>query len=279
MIAWGVAWPFGKNISNSLPIHVLVFWRFVVTFFSIFPLMLLFRISFHLANWRDYAGVIIGGFLYCLYNLFFFRGLDLGLAGAGGVLVTTLNPVVTYLLVASIEKRKFSFVQIIGLAVGVLGGAFILDVPSLDWSLFFSSGNAYFLLCAFSWAILSINSQKMGKSISPIAFSFYVYLSGSFIELILSYNDPQFWNILHMTQDFWISLIYISSVSTAFGTTVYFFAATRLGSQTASSFIFLVPVSAYLSSMLMFGEKMQWNVILGGILATFSVIIINRKAI
>lgn len=277
MITWGLAWPFGKIIANSLPIHVLVFWRFVVTFLSILPLMFLFRVSFRLETWRDKVGVILGGILYGIYNYFFFKGLDLGLAGAGGVLVTTLNPVVTYLMVALLEKRQFSLVQMIGLLVGIVGGSCIIKVWSLDYEVFFSSGNAFFLLCAITWAILSINSQKMGKTISPIAFSFYVYLTGSIIEFLLSFQDPSFFNIQNMTKEFWISMLYISSISTAFGTTVYFFAATKLGSQTASSFIFLVPVSAYLSSFIAFGEDLQWNVILGGTLATLSVFIINQK--
>ena len=76
---------------------------------------------------------------------------------------------------------------------------------------------------------------------------------------------------------FWWNLFYLASISTSFGTTIYFIASSRLGSAKASSFIFLVPASAMLSSWGILGEKPEWTTISGGLLAISAVYLLNRK--
>lgn len=277
MVSWGLAWPFGKILAGTMPLHVLLFWRFFITTIFTFPYLLFFKIPIRLPSKKDVKLVFLGGLIYSIYNAFFFEALLRGLPGAGGVLVTTLNPVMTYFLVSMIFRQKILAFQWFGLALGILGGAFILKVWQLEIENLFISGNIFFLLCSISWAILSLVSQKAGESISPIAFSFYVALFSTFIELPFAISDSKFLSIIDQGNRFWISMFYVTAISTAFGTTIYYFAATKLGSNQASSFIFLVPTSAYVSSYFLFGEDFQWNIILGGFLAIFSVIWINKK--
>ncbi|XDD54433.1 DMT family transporter [Leptospira sp. WS4.C2] len=277
MVSWGISWPIGKMIAGTVPISVLVFWRFFATFLSVIPLLLVMRLPFKLKTGKDYWNVLIGGIIYTFYNQFFFMGLKNGLPGAGGVLVTTLNPIVTFFIVVLVQKKRISKRQVIGLFFGFIGGLVILQVWKISIDYLLLSGNLFFLLCSFVWATLSLNSQSTGKSMSPITYSFYVYAVGSVIEFLFCFNDPSFWKVWSMGFDFWASIFYLTVISTTFGTTVYFYAATRLGSEIASSFIFIVPLSAYLSSFLILDEVVQIPVIIGGSLAILAVYLINSK--
>lgn len=277
MVSWGISWPIGKMIAGTVPISVLVFWRFLATFLSVIPLLIVMRIPFKLKTGKDYWNVLIGGIIYTFYNQFFFMGLKNGLPGAGGVLVTTLNPIVTFFIVVLVQKKRISKRQVIGLFFGFIGGLVILQVWKISIDYLLLSGNLFFLLCSFVWATLSLNSQSTGKSMSPITYSFYVYAVGSIIEFLFCFNDPSFWKVWDMGFDFWASIFYLTVISTTFGTTVYFYAATRLGSEIASSFIFIVPLSAYLSSFLILDEVVQIPVIIGGSLAILAVYLINSK--
>lgn len=277
MVSWGISWPIGKMIAGTVPISVLVFWRFFATFLSVIPLLLVMRLPFKLKTGKDYWNVLIGGIIYTFYNQFFFMGLKNGLPGAGGVLVTTLNPIVTFFIVVLVQKKRISKRQVIGLFFGFIGGLVILQVWKISIDYLLLSGNLFFLLCSFVWATLSLNSQSTGKSMSPITYSFYVYAVGSVIEFLFCFNDPSFWKVWSMGFDFWASIFYLTVISTTFGTTVYFYAAIRLGSEIASSFIFIVPLSAYLSSFLILDEVVQIPVIIGGSLAILAVYLINSK--
>ena len=61
-----------------------------------------------------------------VYNYFYFRGTQLGLAGAGGVIVTTLNPIITSLLAVIIFKDILKLKDVWGAVLGLTGGAFII---------------------------------------------------------------------------------------------------------------------------------------------------------
>lgn len=277
MVSWGISWPIGKLIAGMVPISVLVFWRFLATFLSVIPLLLVMRLPIRLKTGKDYWNVLVGGIIYTLYNQLFFLGLKNGLPGAGGVLVTTLNPIVTFFIVFLVQKKSISKRQVIGLFFGFIGGLVILQVWKISVDYLLLSGNLFFLMCSFVWAILSLNSQKTGKSMSPITYSFYVYGIGSILELVFCWSDPSFWKVWEFGTFFWLSIFYLTVISTTFGTTVYFYAATRLGSDIASSFIFIVPLSAYLSSFLILEEVIQIPVIVGGCLAMLAVYLINSK--
>ena len=42
-----------------------------------------------------------------LYNINYFKGTQIGLAGLGGVIVPTLSPILTYLLTLLLRVEKF----------------------------------------------------------------------------------------------------------------------------------------------------------------------------
>ena len=80
---------------------------------------------------------------FLLYNYFFFTATNLGLAGTGGVLVTTTNPIITMVLMSIINKNKLSSNELIGIIFGVIGGGLIIDVWNLGFLQIFNNGNIF----------------------------------------------------------------------------------------------------------------------------------------
>lgn len=78
---------------------------------------------------------------------------------------------------------------------------------------------------------------------------------------------------------FWLNLILLSIGAQVFGTTVYFIATTKLGPSKASSFIFIVPITAPIFSMIFIGEKLEISTIIGGIMTMTAVYLINKEKI
>ena len=54
-------------------------------------------------------------------------GTHYSYAGKGAVLVTSLNPILTFIIMTVIVK-KINFKEIFGITVGLLGGLIIMDV-------------------------------------------------------------------------------------------------------------------------------------------------------
>ncbi len=256
--------------------NVIIFWRFLATALSLLPVVFWKKGFFRLPNYKVLFQITIGGVLYTIYNQFFLLGLKNGLAGAGGVLVTTMNPIFTYVFVHSFQKKLPSAREGIGLLLGLFGGCILLRLWELDLDSLFRSGNIFFLLCAFSWALLSINSHSTGQTISPLVYSFYVFAIGTILDLFLAFPYGVE-NALSSGPYFWFHIFYLSVIATTFGTTVYFFASTQLGSKVASSFIFLVPVTALLGSWIFLDESPNITTMIGGTSAVLAVFLLNRN--
>lgn len=273
MTAWGASWTSGKLVAPMAPPEVLIFWRFLFTFISYIPVMFIFKKSLRISR-ASLFKIILGSIFIVSYNKFFFTGLRYGFAGAGGVLVTTMNPILTFLFTLIIFRRAITSRAIVGLIVGFLGAFILLEAWTISLQKLLLSGNAYFLLASASWACLTLTSEKSQENMSLLVFSFYVFAFAAFMDLFLALPYGVF-DVADKNWVFWLNVLYLSVFATTFATTIYFAASSRLGSQKASSFIFLVPLSTVLISWFILGEVLRLNTIIGGIIAISAVYIIN----
>ena len=273
MMIWGISWPVSKILSKEANYDTILFWRFFITTIIYLPVLFITKQKPNLSKNSVYS-ILKGTVAIIIYNILFFSGVTEGLPGLGGVLTTSLNPLFNFLIVAIITKNKISGLKLFGLFTGFIGGMIILQVWKFTPSELLKGANTYFILASITWAFLSIFTASSKDSISAISYGFFIHLVASIFFLLQGYKDIHFTNF---SNTFWYSILYVSGISTVFGTTMYFYASTKLGSAQASSFIFLVPVSALLSSWFLLKELPQTTTIIGGLLAILAVYKINRK--
>jgi drug/metabolite transporter (DMT)-like permease len=212
-----------------------------------------------------------------VYTSLFFRGLQTGKAGAGGVLVTVLNPIVAYGLTIAIARRHPGRKELFGLLLGLLAGVVLLKLPA-EASHIFDSGNVYFLLAAFCWAVLSIITSKASRYGSSVAFSFWMYGISTVLVFIFTSTGAITETIQRGDVLFWSNMFFSSSITTSLATTFYFFATAKVGAEKASSFIFMVPFSAALGSWVLLDEVPGIHTIIGGLLGIAAVYVLNKKS-
>ncbi len=275
MVLWGGSWVSGKIAATSFPPMLMIFWRYALTTVSFIPMVFLFRQSLKVSR-RSFLLLVASGLVLFGYSIFYFSGLVNGLAGAGGVVVTGLSPLLTFLLVLLIQRVPIRPLQSAGLAVGVIGALTMLRVWNFSVSELLSGGNLYFLGAALLWAALTVLSGKIQQKVHFIVYSFYLYAIVTVLSLSFTLLDGTL-ALTPVTAPFWLNALYLSIVSSSLAGTVYFVCTMRLGSRTASSFMYLVPVSALLFSYLILGEIPPWSTVTGGALAVAAVYIINRS--
>jgi len=275
MFCWGLSWTSGKVISQYADGGTVALYRFCVTFVSMIFVVWVLKINITVVR-QGWLHLIISAVLISFYSYLFFQGLTLGKAGAAGVLVTILNPVISYAIMLIMQKRLPNKKESLGLALGLLAGVVLLKLWT-NWEMVFDAGNSYFLLASLTWAILSIFTSKSSKYGSPVAFSFWMYGIGSLLLFLLldKSNILSLWGRTDYV--FWGNMIFSATITTAFATTFYFVATSKIGASKASSFIFLVPFSATLGSWIFLSEVPIWNTIVGGCLGVGAVYVLNKK--
>ncbi len=275
MLFWGLSWPFSKIIAGDSPHRVILFWRFLITIISFVPVLLYLKVRLTF-NWRAIGWILAGSFFYTAYNELFFLGLELGNPGAGGVLVTTLNPVITAILF-SLFVRKFPGMRTMqGIILGITGAALLLKVWSLSSEFLWISGNFYFIIAAVSWSMVSLITKASARFMPVLGFTYFTYLLSFLWEWILVQKENP-WLALRLGGEFWSVVAYLALISTAFSTTIFFVGSSKLGPVRAGAFLFLVPVTALLGSFLLFGENLNWNNLLGAVIAVRAVYLINTE--
>jgi drug/metabolite transporter (DMT)-like permease len=274
MVSWGISWTSAKIMGQYIDATTAIFYRFLFSTISFFPIFPLLKLNFSFKE-IPLKMVAICSAILGLYNYYFFTGTNIGLAGIGGVLVTTTNPLVTMVLMAIIGKRYLTKRELFGITLGMLGGCFIINIWQLGWTQIFQSGNIYFILCATIWAVLTI---LISKTISPsqsIHFTFLMYV-GTTIMAFPFISTSNVMAIFSFDSIFWIHFFIVSVGALTFGTTTYFVASQKLGPEKSSSYIFTVPVSALLTSMILLQETLDLFTFIGCVLTICAVIIINR---
>lgn len=273
MVIWAGSWTSGKLIANAADPKLTQFWRFVFSAASIAPIIPLlgerFRISLRELLWAGLGAVVI-----TLYTFMFFIGLKTGYAGAAGVLVTSMNPIFTYALTRVILRHQLTPRDGVGLFLGAVGGAILLELWSTSAEKLLLSGNLLFLGAAMVYAFVTITTNAATKKASIVVYSFYVNVFGAVFLIPFIGGDifltPPVGNTIY-----WINIVYLGVISNAFATTVYFFAVKHLGSARASSYVFIVPATALAMAAWYLGETVKPATVVGGLIALVAVAILR----
>ena len=275
MVTWGLSWTNAKVLGTYAPAVVLVFWRFLFAALTMVPVLVFFKQKLSISR-KGFFFSLAGAVCISLYNLLFFVGTHLGSAGIGGVIVPAMNPILAFMGAVIIFRQDYSKIDILGLFLGLIGGSIVLRVWDFSFEQITNSGNIYFILASACWAVLTLISSRTHAFIQTLTFSFWVYFLSAvfFFPFVIGSSGL---SIFFMDWIFWIHMLFVSIGAMVFATTVYFFGTVALGSDKASAFIFIVPVSAILFSIILLDEPLESSTAVGGTLAMSAVYLINKK--
>ena len=273
MLLWGGGWSALKVITQNQPMEVIVFWRFFIMSLSFLPILYFIKQPIKLG--KSSLKFILGssvlniGFMVSSYY-----GVKYGLAGSAGVIITTLSPVMTFLLVALVFQKRLRNIQYFGLFIGVIGGGVMLELHHIEK--FVEGANLFFLLCALLWAGVTMLSQYSQVHIHPVHYSFFISLVATIATFFYGMQS----NLLGVFEEdatFWFALIYLAVLGQSVATTIFYIASGKLGSEKTSSFMFLVPVFALFIAYLFLDEPLQTHILIGGAISMAAVYFINKK--
>tara|TARA_Y100001001_G_scaffold145689_1_gene152563 strand:- start:68 stop:895 length:828 start_codon:yes stop_codon:yes gene_type:complete len=271
MFSWAIAWTNAKIVGEYLSFYNLVFFRFLLGFLSLLPFIIIKKNPF--PKMVDLKYILIPSLLFFVYNIAFFKGTHYGLAGTGGVLVTTLNPLCTILIMSLINKRIIKK-EVVGMFLGVIGGIIIMNLHKEGMVNILNSNNIYFIICAITWGIMTVSVNYAQKRINPYIFICLCYL----FTMIISFPFTNLGelNMSDLDFRFYINFFLVSIGAMSFGTSIYIYSTPILGPAKVSVFIFSVPFIAMGTAYLVLNEPFTINIVIGGLLSLLSIYIVNK---
>ncbi len=273
MFGWALSWINAKVLTAYASEYELLFLRNLFSVISFIPILVFTKKYFKISKKNLLLSLIASLILTC-YMKFFYLGVHLGTASLGGSLATTAIPIITFILMAIFFKKSVTLKDVFALILGATGVLTMINIWSFDVSQIFLPQNIYFIIAAFFWSLLTITNSKC-DNISPVVFSFYVYIFSMMIVSVVFIDVTQ---IKYETFDwiFWLNLLSISIISTSFSTTIYFSGVEKLGTKQVSTFLFLVPPFTMISSIIFLDEKVSISIIIGTFLTITALAILNN---
>ncbi len=269
MLGWGLSWINVKILADYITENEFVTYRFVISFVTMIPVLYWLKLPLKISL-KSLLLAIISAALLVVYTKLFFLGTKYGTAGLSAAIVTTLMPIIVYILTMFGKQRKTSAQSWFMLILGAVGVLTMMKIWSFDRQSILSLSNIYLLVAALSWALLSIASSYE-KQLHPIVLSTYIYLLMVIID-VLFFFDPSSGSIFVMDSIFWLNLLAISIISTTFATTVYFAGLQKLGSKKGSVFTFLVPFFAIGLGVIFLAESMTFSTLAGVIMVIIALL-------
>ncbi len=255
----------GKLID--LPPVVTSFFRSILGVLFLSLLILTIKGSMNFTWRRDQKSFIISGILLALHWSTYFYALQISNVSIAIISLFTY-PIITTLIEPLFFQTRVEKINLLT-SMLVLVGIVIL-VPEFSLRNDYTLGIVVGLLSALLYALRNLVSKKL---VTTYSGDQTLVIQLFFAAILLS--PSLFIYSYEIDLETIALLLVLGLITTAFGHTLFLMALRHLTTSSASVLASLQPVYAILLAVILIGEQLQMNVILGGILILLAVIIQN----
>ncbi len=272
MFLWASSFVSAKVLALYINEHELVTYRYLITTLTMVPVLWALKIPFKIDIMSFIIATISAIFLVA-YTKLFFLGTDASTANFSGALITTLMPIIVYVILIFSGKKRPKTKDWLALLIGIVGVSIMINIWQFKFDEVLNAATLLLVWAAFSFALLSI-STSYNEKVNPLSFSFYIYLVATLLNSIFFFDIVN-GSILVMDKYFWFNMMLMSVGSTTFATTIYFFGMQKLGAK-ATVYTFLVPFFVILLGVIFLGESIHISTVIGSTITIIALLVINN---
>lgn len=214
-----------------------------------------------------------------IFNTFLYLAAHSTTAINMALIGTCSSPVFAVMLAAVFLRERVTWLRIAGMCVMLTGILFLLVKGS--WQklshFHFSTGDIWVLSAAFFFALYNILVRRKPEGISPLAFLFSVFLTGTLLLVPFYILERQYTMPILWTGPVVATVFYLGIGTSVIAFLLWNVAISRLGAARTALFGNLIPLFSSIEAVLFLNETVNtFHYISGGMIIT-GLVIANLK--
>ena len=185
-----------------------------------------------------------------LNQIMFFEGLNLT-TPINSSIIMSINPILVLLFSYFILKDKITWFKIIGIFLGATGTVnLILNQGDISFSSDKFIGNLFIVINSSSFALYLVLAKPLIVKYNPWTFMKWLFTFGFLIILPFSIYPFYTTDFAAVSDEIWLSIVYIVAGATFIGYLLYNFALKRVSPILTSIYLYLQPLIASLVAII-----------------------------
>ena len=275
IVIWSSGFVVAKYAFPSADALYFLAIRLVLATAILFLLTIALRQPLRLSRSDIYASLAIGISLHGFYLAGVWYAIELGAPAGLSSVITSIQPVLVSLLAVRILMEPLTVRQIAGLVLG-LAGVFLVVLPKLSKADGFTAESVGFLVMGLLGStVATLLQKKIGHSIPLMMGTTYQFGIAAIILLIFSLATGRTYFDLTATA-VW-SMLWAVLVTSIAAVLLLLWLLNNGSAAKVSSLLYLVPPMAVLQALVLFGEKVDAQAVIGIVMTALGVALVLRS--
>jgi drug/metabolite transporter (DMT)-like permease len=277
---WAGNFTFGRVLSETLPPFGINLIRWIIACVVLVPLTLARErriVPSVSGQWPALVVMSVAGVL--LFQSLVYLSLRFT-TSVNAALIAATTPIMTLLIAAVIGTDRLTRRRVVGAFLSLVGVAWIVFRGSLGALLGLSvnRGDLMMLLAAFLWAVYTILSQRVLRSVSPLATTTIITLLALPPLIIVGGYELMTQPIGNITPVVVLGLLYVGIIASVVAFLCWNTGIEGVGAARGAVFLNLIPVFTALIAVPLLDERLGAAQLLGGLLVISGVSLVYFRA-
>ena len=198
--------------------------------------------------------------------------------GSTGSVLNATTPIFSVIFVHLLTNDdRLTPGRVFGVAIGWIGVVILIGFEALQGFGSNVIGLLAILTASSSYALAAIYGRRF-SGFPPRVVATGMLLCSSLVLVPVTLLDGRSWKIVEtVSPTSWAAVIALGALSTGIGYLIYYRILARAGATNVLLVTFLIPVSAITLNVIIMGDVMGWNVIVGTVLLAIGLMSIDGR--